>query len=180
MAIGWFIGACVLFVAAMCLYTGLVFASEEEEQKVDQPMPTVTIETEIPEDRSDITIAAKAVWGEARGVESEMEQAAVVWCFLNRVDKYGNTLGEVVTEPNQFHYNKDFPTVDDYGRDLEELVKDVVDRWVMEQSGQTNVGRVLPREYIYFSGDGEHNHFRTDYADFSNVYDWTLENPYRS
>ena len=42
-----------------------------------------------------------------------------------------------------------------------------------------DVGRVLPDEYFFFTGDGEHNHFRTEYSG-GTFWDWTLENPYGS
>lgn len=35
---------------------------------------------------ADLELIAQTVWAEARGVESRAEQAAVVWCILNRVD----------------------------------------------------------------------------------------------
>lgn len=45
-------------------------------------------ETEAPElwTEADLELIAQTVWAEARGVESRAEQAAVVWCILNRVD----------------------------------------------------------------------------------------------
>ena len=129
----------------------------------------------------EITIAAKTVWGEARGIESQMEQAAVVWCALNRYDNgHGESLESIFTEPHQFHYDESFSTVDDYGRDLTALVRDVVGRWEREKNGETNVGRVLPSEYIYFGGDGTHNYFRDDYNFNGNIWDWSLPNPYEN
>ena len=44
----------------------------------------VQVEYEIAE--SDINYLAKTLYGEARGIESKMEKAAVCWCILNRVD----------------------------------------------------------------------------------------------
>ena len=126
----------------------------------------------------EIIIAAKTVWGEARGIQSRMEQAAIVWCFLNRVDAYKTSLGEAITAPGQFHYDASFSTVDDYGRDITELVRDVIGRWEREKNGQTNVGRVLPEDYLWFGGDGAHNHFRNSFESFDNIWDWSLPNPY--
>lgn len=31
-----------------------------------------------------VTMCAKVVWAEARGIQSKAEQAAVIWCILNR------------------------------------------------------------------------------------------------
>jgi spore germination cell wall hydrolase CwlJ-like protein len=37
----------------------------------------------------DVVMLAKLIYGEARGIKSITEQAAVVWCVLNRVDSSG-------------------------------------------------------------------------------------------
>lgn len=52
----------------------------------------------------DVEMLAKLIWGEARGVKTTTEKAAVVWCVLNRVDSAGfpNTIEKVVTQPRQF------------------------------------------------------------------------------
>ena len=62
-------------------------------------------------------------------------------------------------------------------RVLEELALDVIERWLDEKDGKTDTGRVLPREYLFFTGDGEHNHFRTEW-DGGQVWDWSLQSPY--
>lgn len=129
---------------------------------------------------AEITAAAKTVWGEARGIASQMEQAAIVWCALNRVDFYGDSLGATVTAPNQFAYDAGNLTVDDAGRDLEELVRDVVSRWEREKQGEPGVGRVLPQNYLWFGGSNGRNWFRCDYDSFENLWDWSLPNPYES
>ena len=60
------------------------------------PVPTVaaTVEPEPvalppspPWTEEEVTILAQMLWGEARGVKSITEQAACVWCVLNRVDE---------------------------------------------------------------------------------------------
>ena len=38
-------------------------------------------------------------------------------------------------------------------------------------------GRVLPKEYLFFGGDGTHNYFRTKW-DGGTVWDWSLPSPY--
>ena len=60
---------------------------------------------------------------------------------------------------------------------LEELALDVIERWLDEKDGKADTGRVLPREYLFFTGDGEHNHFRTEW-DGGQVWDWSLQSPY--
>ena len=138
----------------------------------------VQVEYEIAE--SDINYLAKTLYGEARGIESKMEKAAVCWCILNRVDsdeydfKDMKTIKDVVTAPNQFMgYNKDNPLVDE----LVDIAEDVLIRWRMEKDGVVEVGRVLPAEYTYFYGDGDRNWFRTDWRS-KEFWDWSWDNPY--
>lgn len=107
---------------------------EAERDKLDAPAaatPTPTPAPYIP-DEAEVEMLARLIWGEARGIPSDMHKAAVVWCALNRVDAEG---GEV--------------------------------------------GRVLPAEYVFFTGDGEVNHFQTEYEG-GMFWDWSLKNPYSS
>lgn len=129
---------------------------------------------------SDVNYLAKTLYGEARGIESKMEKAAVCWCILNRVDsnawdfKDMNAIKDVVTAPDQFMgYDKDNPLVDE----LVEISEDVLVRWRMEKDGVVEVGRVLPKEYTHFYGDGERNYFRKDWK-VKEFWDWSLDNPY--
>ena len=118
----------------------------------------------------------RTIWGEAGGVQSEAERAAVAWCILNRVDAWGQTIEQVVTTPMQFQGYRD----ESWGECPEEyiwLAHDVLSRWVAEKKGDQNSGRVLPPEYLYFMGDGERNHFTTEYLS-SNYWDWSLTDPY--
>lgn len=120
---------------------------------------------------------AKTVYGEARGC-STTEQAAVIWCILNRVDYSGGNTSKdiirVVTAHSQFHgYDSGHPVTDEHYN----LAIDVLTRWLREKNGETNIGRVLPRNYLYFSGDGKHNYFR-DRWDGGNRWDWRLKSPY--
>lgn len=124
----------------------------------------------------EVVVLAKMVYGEARGVPSKMEQAACVWCVLNRCDAYGEGIVEVTTEPYQFvGYDADNPVTDE----LYELCEDVLSRWYAEKNGNTNVGRVLPSDYLYFHGDGEHNYFRNAFQG-GTVWDWSYPNPYET
>ena len=167
------------------LHTDKLDAKNAELESVIEPEPIVDImsfeasspEIEIFVDETEATYIAKTIWGEARGC-SKMEQAAVAWCILNRVDSdlpyIPNSIREVVTQKGQFHgYSKDFP-VDD---DIYDLAVDVIERWQREKLGEKNVGRVLPKEYLYFYGDGERNHFTIEWKDKA-TWDWSLENPY--
>lgn len=178
---------------ALVLLAVLACGRRESAKILQQPKKPLSEETTIhpqsspaprtfhaPVTEEEVTAAAQAVWGEARGVESRMEQAAVVWCMLNRMDARGEGLGEVVTAPYQFAWSLENDTVDDYGRDLEELVWDVIHRWEREKNGESDVGRVLPAGYQYFGAQGGRNWFRSDYDSFEDVWDWSLPDPYEA
>ena len=102
----------------------------------------------------------------------------VVWCVLNRVDAEGwpDTVAEVVTQPHQFAgYSPDYPATEEF----KAIAADVLIRWEREKREGGEVGRVLPAEYVFFTGDGEVNHFRTEYEG-GMFWDWSLKNPYSS
>lgn len=120
-------------------------------------------ETEQPfftPNEADVEMLAKTIWGEARGVESTTEKAAVAWCILNRVDgkEYacGGDIEYVVTFPGQFvGYAEDNPVT----TECKEIAADVLTRWAAEKAGVEDVGRVLPKTYIFMRGDGKRNYF---------------------
>ena len=129
--------------------------------------------------KADKDALARMVWGEARGC-STTEQAAVVWCALNRFDSgdpyYANcmTIYDIVTQPAQFAgYDPENPVEPD----ILALVDDVLVRWMAEKVCVGDVGRVLPAEYLYFTGDGRVNTFRDQYQG-GNTWDWSLGSPY--
>lgn len=140
-------------------------------------------ETEQPfftPNEADVEMLAKTIWGEARGVESITEKAAVAWCILNRVDAKGYACGGdieyVLTFPGQFvGYDEDNPAT----TECKKIAADVLARWAAEKAGIEDVGRVLPKEYTYFTGDGERNYF-TDEWKGGNTWDWSLPSPYEN
>ena len=118
---------------------------------------------------------AKTVWGEARGL-SKTHQAGVVWSILNRCDdgRFGKGVINVITAPSQFAgYRSDNPI----DPEIRDLVVDVLDRYSQEKAGIDNVGRVLPKEYLYFRGNGRVNLFSKK-CNSTNIWDWSLESPY--
>jgi hypothetical protein len=125
-----------------------------------------------------VTMCAKVVWAEARGIQSKAEQAAVIWCILNRYDAgiYGSSIEEVITAPHQFAYSEESPAT----AELIELADDVLQRWLAEKTGETNVGRTLPEDYFFFEGDGAHNHYRTTYEKTGETWDWSYTDPYNA
>lgn len=123
---------------------------------------------------------AKLLWGEARGIDSDTEKAAVIWCVLNRVDSddpyYPDTILGVVKQKSQFAgYNPKHP-VDEH---LLWLVDDVLYRWATDGDG-----RVLPSEYLFFASKASegyaHNYFRKLFNDPGPRWDWSLPSPYET
>lgn len=113
-------------------------------------------------DEKDAEMLAKLLWGEARGVKTTKEKEAVAWCVLNRVDSkdFPDTVKEVIEQKNQFEgYKEDYPIE----KELYKIACEVLKKWSLEKSGKKEVGRVLPKEYLFFTGDGEKNTFTKDY-----------------
>lgn len=129
---------------------------------------------------TDATMMAKVMFCEARGIKSKTEVACVGWTILNRVDAgYASSISAVITAKNQFAYRASAPTTSDYGYDLVALATDVLDRWSREKAGQANVGRVLPKDYLWYAGDGKHNYFRNKYKNGTR-WNHSLPSPYES
>ena len=125
---------------------------------------------------AEVEALAKLIYGEAGIVPSTTEQAAVVWCVLNRVDdpRFPDTVLEVVEAPYQFSgYDPEYPVYEEYAI----LAADVLTRYRAERDGEENVGRVLPAEYCFFTGDGRRNHFTTEWKS-TDCFGWTLASPY--
>lgn len=123
--------------------------------------------------KQDIIDIAKVMQKECGGVPSKTEQACVVWTVLNRVDKYNSSVYSVVRAKNQFAFYEN----SNYTTALYNLAEDVLSRWSREKQGETNIGRALPPEYLYFYGDGQHNYFYTQSGQYWN---YSLSTPYNS
>lgn len=128
----------------------------------------------------EITILSKVVYGEARGISSDLEKSAIVWVVLNRVDEYEETIKDVVTKPYQFCYSYYYPVWDE----LYNLCLDIVYRWKLEKIEDLDfdIQRTLPNDYFFYYGDGEHNYFRKSlYGEERFLFwDWSLLNPYKN
>lgn len=153
---------------------------EPTTDETPEPLPNETTEPPPRDWTEEAAYLAKTVYGEARFC-SKTEQAAVMWCILNRVDDqsgmFPDDIPAVVTQRLQFHgYAADNPVLPE----LLELALDVIDRWQREKSGETDVGRVLPPEWLYFHGDLiAHNYFQKEYRG-AELWNWSLPSPYES
>jgi len=152
---------------------------ETEETEEETEECNVVIECSD-EDRIAAEYIAKALHGEC-GSGTKTAQAAVVWCVLNRVDSelpwMPDDIISVVTQEKQFAgYSDDNPVRED----LLAMAMDVILRWRAEKAGETDVGRVLPKEFMYFRGDGYFNYFRNESTVTENTvfWDWSLPSPY--
>lgn len=110
---------------------------------------------------TEAVMLAKTMYCEARGISSKKELSMICWTILNRYDHgFAGSIPAVITAKNQFAYRASAPVVNDFGINLIELAEDVLLRWHRENMGETNVGRTLPKEYLYYHGDGHHNYFK--------------------
>lgn len=154
----------------------------EEEANEQTPVEDINNEIEVVEliiennfTNEEIDYIAKTVWGEARGL-SKTHQAGVVWTILNRFDdgRFGKGIIGVVTAPSQFAGYRSGNPVD---QEIRDLVVDVLDRYSQEKAGVENVGRVLPKGYLYLRGNGKVNLFSKKWNS-NDVWNWSLESPY--
>lgn len=195
-----------LLVAACILVTGVVLVcaarhsnkqeakeaaaaaaqTEAQEMKTVEPPAQNQEPEEEPEPEperdwdEEARYMAQACFGEGWICQSKTEWAAIYWNILNRVDSddpyYPDDIIGVVTQSAQYHgYDPTNPVLPV----LKELALDVIDRWQREKQGETDVGRVLPPEYLFFGGDGKHNTFRTEW-DGGEYWDWSWPSPYES
>lgn len=149
-----------------------VMVDKPAERAENLPEHTTTMETKT--QNLDAELIGRTIWGEAGGVADPAERAAVAWCILNRVDAWGGTIQETVTAPKQFQGYRPWG---ECPQEHIDLAADVLARWADEKAGVEDVGRVLPAEYLYFLGDGEHNHFSVEFLE-PLFWDWSLDSPY--
>lgn len=176
----------ILLISILITYgmSNLIFHQESDPPQESAPVePEILVvvryateEEERQKDDEVINALAQTVWGEARGC-SITEQAAVVWCILNRVDsqEFPDDPLSVVWQENQFDgYDPSYPIEQEFV----DLVNDVIGRWELEKTAVGNVGRVLPKDFTFFHGNGKENVFRNAYIG-GNTWDWSLDSPYQ-
>jgi len=162
------------------------------QEQINQPEPeleffsdTIKVKTtkkikekinkQLQEYQIEIQMLAKVVYREARGMKSDAHKAGVIWCVLNRVDSetFDNSISKVITAKHQFAWVPKTPVKQEFC----ELAEDVIARWLLEKEGYTDVGRVLPSDYLFFAGRNGLNYFRKEYRS-KTYWDWSLKSPY--
>ena len=139
--------------------TAPVEANKPEQTEAPEPSGT-PVYYEMYFTEEDVAAVAKMLWGEARGCTRD-NQIKCAWVACNRVDdeRFPDTIQGVLAQPSQFHgYDPTYPVTDE----LYSVAFDVLTRWSYEKQG-VPVRRELPSTYLWFTGDGEQNHFREDW-----------------
>ena len=166
------------FIILLALLLCIVYARATWEE---QPVTAPTVSTEEPAEpeqseapepseapvyyemyftEEDVAEVAKMLWGEARGCTRD-NQIKCAWVVVNRVDdaRFPDTIQGVLEQPSQFHgYDPTYPVTDE----LYDVAFDVLTRWSYEKQG-ISVRRELANTYLWFTGDGEQNHFREEW-----------------
>ena len=146
----------ILFTMVIAGIIMLVMCSAVHASAEELGWPQIKCFTE-----EELEMVAKTVWGEARGC-SNIQQEAVAWCILNRVDdgRFPDSIVGVITQPWQFCGYDEGNPVDE---DIYEAVRKVLLVWATEEMMPAfGRERVLPREYVYFTGDGYENIYSTE------------------
>ena len=143
--------------------SGLLIAPVPPETSADTPNTYPSWESvlntameAIPDEL--VAEAAHLAWGEYSGTDYA-QRTAPIWCACNRADAWGLTLDEVM-HSDAFHgllTEREVPT------EWYDLARETLARWELEKMGYIDVGRTLPSEYLYFSGNGVVNVYRTEY-----------------
>lgn len=143
--------------------SGLLIAPVPPETSADTPNTYPSWESvlntameAIPDEL--VAEAALLAWGEYSGTDYA-QRTAPIWCACNRADAWGLTLEEVM-HSDAFHgllTDREVPA------EWYDLARETLARWELEKLGYIDVGRTLPSEYLYFSGNGVVNVYRTEY-----------------
>ena len=115
-----------VIVVAVLLAAFMPWSGTERAKSSEVPAQRETSTAALPsvaEDKSkyipdaaEVEALAKMLYGEARGIASDTEKAACVWCVLNRVDdpRFPDTVLEVLSAPYQFAgYSAEYPATEE-------------------------------------------------------------------
>lgn len=185
---------CLIIVSCIIVtIIGIFFTDTEENVKMEITTPTPKIirelpinftyvektknnddlEIEITVTEKELEMLAQTIYGEYRGIDKK-QQAAVAWCILNRCDHLDESIEHVITTPWQFIGYSEFNPVTE---EFYDMALDVVTRWEREKLGEENVGRVLPKDYMWFAGNGKENIYKNSYGG-GQTWNWSLPDPY--
>ena len=157
---------CIVYARATWEGDALPSPAPATEEPAEPEQPEAPVQSEAPVyyemyfTEDDVVAMAKMLWGEARGCTRD-NQIKCAWVVCNRVDddRFPNTIQGVLSQPHQFHgYDPNYPVTDE----LYNVAFDVLTRWSYEKQG-IPVRRELPNTYLWFTGDGEQNHFREEW-----------------
>ena len=112
---------------------------EEVHQPTAVLLPSSGTVAEYVPNAAEVEALAKLIYGEAGIVPSTTEQAAVVWCVLNRVDdpRFPDTVLEVIEAPYQFSgYDPEYPVKEEFAL----LAADVLTRYRAERRRKRRAG----------------------------------------
>ena len=146
-----------------------IMTSEKEAVKIasDEGTEVVIEEPEIKKkwySKEDIINMAKMCYGESMNLpilktnlvdqSATYQSAEAMYAVLNRVDAGYGDISTCIKAKKQFvGYKSSNPVTDE----MYDLAKLVIEDWA---TGEERY-RVLPSEFLYFHGDGWHNHFTT-------------------
>ncbi len=165
-----------------------VVTNEEEEPK-NNSNDVINSEIQVIQDNiygltyDDRKKMAKTLFRESnRPCAGDTESSKVVWTMLNRFDEgFDDDMEDILAA--SYDFREESPVTEENIA----LVNDVVCRWVAEKNGISDVGRTLPRDFYYFWGDGQKNHFYKyssggigQSGDSKIAYDDSLATPYSS
>lgn len=147
----------------------VIASDKEEEVKIESDEDTEIIieEPEIKKKwylEEDVINMAKMCYGESMNLlvlhtdfgdrSATYQSAEAMYAVLNRVDAGYGDISTCIKAKRQFvGYKSSNPVTDE----LYDLAKLVIEDWA---TGKEEY-RVLPSEFLYFHGDGRHNHFTT-------------------
>lgn len=145
---------------------GEEFLARMEEERLEQEAHDALIAEYFDED--DVVMMAQLINVEAGAVYPLYRRAAVGWTVLNRLEsgRWGPTsISGIITQDDQYAWYAGASYSElDY-----EIARDVLTRWAEEQiSGDEDPGRVLPKQYESFYGDGSQNYFYDQYGNYWN------------
>ena len=147
----------------------VITSDKEKEVKIesDEDTEVVIEEPKIKKkwySEEDVVNMAKMCYGESMNLpilntaygdrSATYQSAEAMYAVLNRVDAGYGSISTCIKAKRQFvGYKSDNPVTDE----LYDLAKLVIEDW---STGEEKY-RVLPSEFLYFHGDGRHNHFTT-------------------